>query len=81
MNTDDILDAIRRSRRPNDDTIYCTIHDRQKIADSISGISAGSSVDQLKVAGMEVVPHNKFKGPIVCRKGDIFPLAKEYKDD
>lgn len=83
ITADGLLRAIRSKRSSNHDTIYCP----PDIADALkNGLDKGplrpSNIDSARIAGLEVCELAQLKqAVIVCEKGDIFPLAKDWKYD
>lgn len=76
----DLIDGIAASLGGEADTVYCNTNHYDKIADEMTrGIYTGS-VDNLELFELDVVVIDEMKAPIICKKGTVFPLAKEYKD-
>lgn len=82
MNGQTLMDAIGKQVKPHHDTIYCTDRQKGSLASTISGSSFGGSrarADNLTIMGLDVVVLPRIERPIVCRKGEVFDLAKDYK--
>lgn len=69
------------------DTVYCNFDQYNSIKRVVSSNAIGSisttNLDSIRVAGLDVHPLKQFpeSSPlIVCQKGDVFPLAKDYKN-
>lgn len=76
----DIISGIEAHRDKRHDTVYCS---KQQESELIGQISTGiltQSADDIRIAGLDVESIPRFESrPIVCQKGDVFPLAKDYK--
>lgn len=66
------------------DTVYCNFDQYNSIERVISSNAISTTnLDSIRVAGLDVHPLKQFpeSSPlIVCQKGDVFPLAKDYKN-
>lgn len=74
----EIISGIRAKQKPHHDTLYCTEHQKKQLVGTISG-SGGIRADNLRISGLEVVTHERFRYPIVCQRGEVFDLTKDYK--
>lgn len=73
-----MLECLQLCKEDKHDTIYCNPSDRQRLVDAVSnGLVRKSD----KVAGLDVVTIDRLDTPIVCEKGEVFPLARHWKDD
>lgn len=72
-----LVRAIRANQKQNHDTLYCAPAYKRALLTATLG-STGRA-DNLQISGLQVVEHNDFERPIVCEKGDVFPLAKDFK--
>lgn len=87
MNGNSIIESIKVNQHPRFDTLYCTSDQKDALVASIaSGQSTsyrygdlGISTDRLRVFGLEVKVIESLNRPIMCEKGDVFPLAKDYE--
>lgn len=77
-----MMDGIRSVMESHHDTIYCTERQRSALARHVTGpgISAGT-IDSLTVLGLNVETLPRIKRPIVCKKGEVFTLARDFKDE
>lgn len=74
-----LVRAIRMKQKPHHDTLYCHPSHKDALVHTITGTNKGR-VDNIQIAGLDVVTHRRFKQPIVCRKGEVFNLTSEYAD-
>lgn len=80
--TSGVLRSVRVNRSQKDDTIYCNERFKQKLGRAMKGgdqPTLGGTTTSLRVEGLDVITHPSFTHPIVCRKGEIFPLTEDYK--
>lgn len=75
------IDEIKDRQKPGHDTIYCSPRTKQRLLDSVQGVVRGMTADNLQIAGLRVESHKCFDRTILCQKGTVFPLAKDYHDD
>lgn len=75
-----MMNGIKRRREGHHDTIYCNKSQANALKREVEtpGLMS-SNIDNLRIFGLdvEVLPIEK---PIVCRKGEVFTLAKDYKN-
>lgn len=76
----DLITAIRMNRGAHDDTLYCNNFCKKQILDTINSSGSFRTSDSVQVEGLEVETHEVFTVPVSCKKGDIFPLAEDYKE-
>ena len=78
-----IIEGMKASIRTEDDVLYCKDKHADYIEDefSISSRVGIASAQEMTVFGVTIqrMPDN-FKRPILCQKGDVFPLAKDWKN-
>lgn len=74
----DIISGIRANQKPHHDTLYCNDTHKKRLVSTISG-SGSLRADNLRISGLEVVTHERFKYPIVCQRGEVFDLTEDYK--
>lgn len=84
-NGQDLIDGIKAVRDSSEhDTVYCNFEQYGSIELYLKNNGPNlNTVDQLRVAGLDIHPLKALPDDgraIVCQKGDIFPLAKEYKN-
>lgn len=78
---DDLIMSIRMNSRSHHDTLYCNEYCKDEILSTIDGHrSSFRTSDSVTIAGLQVETHPAFTVPITCKKGDIFPLAKDQKE-
>lgn len=75
----DIVSKIRQAQKQRHDTLYCNERAKKTIIGTISGAGRGLRADNLTISGLEVITHEKFVQPIVCERGEVFDLTKDYK--
>lgn len=78
--SDNLLNAIRDVQRPHDDTIYCHPEHEEKLLQTIDGFSGSHrGITNVTIAGLDVEARDCFEFILICQKGDVFPIAKDYK--
>jgi hypothetical protein len=78
LNGQKILDNIKLSMEPHHDTVYC--HERHKDAMIETLDSSGMMrVDNLRVYDLDIETDNHFTIPVVCQKGEVFPITEDFK--
>jgi len=80
--TDTLIDGIHSQLEGHHDTLYCTKAQEAALKDEVSrgtGLFSGN-VDDLQFAGLTVQTLPRIDRPIVCQKGEVFTLAKDYKN-
>jgi hypothetical protein len=78
-----LVQEIRAQRSSNHDTIYCPPEVAETLKTRLDkGPLHSRNIDSFSIAGLGVceLPQLK-KAIIVCERGDIFPLAKDWKCD
>lgn len=78
--TDVMMEGIKKRRESHHDTIYCNKAQADALKREVNSPGLlSSNIDSLRIFGLdvEVLPIQK---PIICQKGDVFDLAKEYKN-
>jgi len=75
----DLVHKIRKAQKQKHDTLYCNEDAKKSLISTISGSGRGLRADNLKISGLEVITHERFTHPIVCEKGEVFDLTKDYK--
>lgn len=82
VSAEKLIDSIESERTDRDDTVYCNSKHKSVIIDRVASNAGmvGSTVDDVRVAGLRVEHLPRIERPIVCRKGDVFPLAKDWKN-
>lgn len=76
----DLLSGILANQQPADDTLYCNPRFKRELLSSIDGFNSHTRADGVRICGLTIVTHELFEYPIVCEKGAVFDLAREYKD-
>lgn len=80
INADEMVDGIQSQIQGHHDTLYCSRHQASKLQQKVStpGLSP-TSVDNFRLFGLDVqaLPVDF---PIVCQRGEVFDLAKDYKN-
>lgn len=77
--TDGFVEKIRRAQNTDHNTLYCNQSAKMELlnTDSLSGPTIRAA--DIEISGLNVVTHERFHQPIVCRKGEIFNLSEEFK--
>jgi hypothetical protein len=73
------IEDIQKKRKAGHDTVYCSYETKQRIIDEINGTGVGLTADVVQVAGLDVIAHECFDETILCQKGTVFPLARDYR--
>jgi len=81
MNGDAIIDNIRTVQRPEDDTLYCNAEYKLRVVDTLFDGSSSPMVraDNVQVSGLEIVTLDGVPKPIVCERGEVFPITEDFK--
>lgn len=76
-----LISSIEDERKSHHDTIYCNTKQERtlKLASSVPPSNL-SNIDNVRVLGLDVQTLPRIKHPIVCKKGEVFPLAKDFKN-
>lgn len=79
MNGQKILKGIQQERRATHDTLYCHPQHEKALLASVQGMRfTKGEVTNPTVFGLDIQTHPQFVRPIVCQKGDVFPLARDW---
>lgn len=79
---DTLTDSIEAQLEGHHDTLYCKErHESMLARQSAAPGMSPSSIDNLRFMGLDVETLPGIKFPIVCQKGEVFPLAKDYKNE
>jgi len=82
MLTQKFIDNIKQSRESHHDTIYCTKEQERGLKrESTAGGILANNVDNLQFRGLDVQSLPQLSAAIICQKGEVFPLAKDYKNN
>lgn len=83
----DMLKETSMSASSRHDTLYCTeeqINEMIRASGVVNEMGVHANrVDNLKFYGLEieVLPRYDGERAILCKKGDLFPLARDWKED
>lgn len=82
LRQESILDSIMRVRRGHHDTLYVDSNQRTVLRREVTIPSINSSqVTDMTVCGLDVVQlPTGLPAAISCKKGEVFPLAKDWKN-
>ena len=79
--TDTLIEGIESQLDGHQDTLYCTKAQESALKSEISTPGLLSqNVDNLQFMGLDVQVLPRIDRPIVCKKGEVFTLAKDYKN-
>lgn len=80
VQTDDLFESVKKHLQTEHDTLYVNEDQYSSIKNnlSISELSI-TSVDNVKICGVDVICIVGLDYAILCRKGDVFPTAGDYK--
>jgi hypothetical protein len=79
--TDTLIEGIKSQLDGHQDTLYCTKAQESALKSEISTPGLFSqNVDNLRFMGLDVQVLPRIDRPIVCQKGEVFTLAKDYKN-
>jgi hypothetical protein len=79
-----LIRAISKERESGHDTLYCTPDVKKQLKRKMSaGIGSSRMVENVEIHGLYVHeipnPSDGRSVAIVCQEGEVFPLAKDYK--
>lgn len=79
----DLYEAVASTKEPHHDTLYCPPDHADKLARGFSkglaGVGRTSKID--RVAGLDLIEIPRLDRVVVCQKGEVFPLAEDWKND
>lgn len=84
--SEEIVNQIKDEIEPRHDVIYCnTVHEMilkewVVMKRSPGGISS-RSIDNIRILGLPVQVLPEIERVIVCQKGEVFDLAKDYRNN
>lgn len=76
-----ILNSIKVNQHPRFDTLYCTDEQMRSLVQTIAEPHTRTgrlNTDQFKIFGLNVIVMDTLERPIMCEKGDVFPLVGDY---
>ncbi len=76
-----ILKSIKLHQHPRFDTLYCTKEQMHALSDTISEphVRTGNlNPDKFKIFGLNIIVMDNIERPIMCEKGDVFPIVSDY---
>lgn len=82
QNTDAFVEAVEDELSTRDDTLYISEADYQSLrrwASNKAGELKSPAIDTVRLLDLEIVV-TPVPVPIVCQRGDVFPLAKDWKN-
>lgn len=76
----ELLESLQAEKQPKHDTLYCNPSHADKLEQAVSSgvMFRTSNID--KIAGLDVIELPRIDIPIVCEKGEVFDLAKDWKE-
>jgi hypothetical protein len=80
IDSESIIKGVEYNKKPHHDTLYITRRQFQMLKSYVSvGDLNCNNIDSVRFSGVtaEVLPG--IVRPIVCEKGEVFPLAKDWK--
>lgn len=78
---DDLFDAVASTKQPHHDTLYCAPSHAEKLVRGLSEGVVFSTTHIQMVAGLEIIEIPRLDRIVVCQKGEVFPLAEDWKND
>jgi len=80
--TETLIEGIEKQLEGHHDTLYCTKAQESALKSEVStpGLMS-TNVDDLRFMGLDVQTLPRIERPIVCQKGEVFNLAKDYKNE
>ena len=82
MNGEKILNSIKVNQHPRFDTLYCTGEQMRALVNTIATPHTRTgqlNTDEFKIFGLNIIVMDTLERPIMCEKGDVFPLVEDYK--
>ncbi len=77
-----LVEGIKQCRDAKHDTVYCNETQAMLLKREVGSpaLLSPDAIDDFRIFGLdvEVLPIQR---PIVCQKGEVFDLAKDYKND
>jgi hypothetical protein len=82
ISADVLVDSIQSRKEDHHDTVYCNESHSRKLERyaAPSGLHP-STIDNLRIFDLSIEEIPVGRHPIVCRKGEVFPLAKDFKNE
>lgn len=83
VSASDLYDGVAAAKQPDHDTLYCSPeHQNKLLEEAAQGTMSmySSSKENIKIAGLNVITFPQIERPIVCQKGEVFPLAADHKE-
>lgn len=78
---DTLIEGIENQLDGDKDTLYCTESQELALKSEVTTAGLmGTNVDDLQFMGLDVQVLPRIERPIVCQKGEVFTLAKDYKN-
>jgi hypothetical protein len=81
IDAESIIEGVEYNKKPHHDTLYVTGRQSKVLKShvSVGGLEC-KNINSVSFSGVDVeVMPGTFR-PIVCEKGDVFPLAKDWKN-
>ncbi len=77
--SDNFIQAVRDSLHSEHDTLYVNESHFRTIKKHVAspGLHA-KQIDNVSVFGVDIVIIEELDTPILCKRGDVFPLAKDF---
>lgn len=81
IDSQSIIKGVEYNKKPHHDTLYVTRRQFQMLKSYVSvGEDLNSdNIDSIRFSGVRVEVIPGIVRPIVCEKGEVFPLAKDWK--
>lgn len=81
VSSEELYQAVASAKESRHDTLYCSPDHTQKLARGFSdGTMYGRTGSIDRVAGLDIIEIPRLDRVIVCEKGEVFPLAKDWKE-
>lgn len=80
--TNQLIESVKKQLQTEHDTLYVNQSQHLKLKREVAtpGLST-SVVDDVKICGLEVITITDLDFAILCQKGDVFPLAKDWQEN
>jgi hypothetical protein len=79
-----IIEQLKKCKLDRHTTLYCGPATGNRLLSNVAGGTAlpTHTIDSGTVYGItiETIPELRGRTPILCKKGDVFPLAGDYYD-
>lgn len=81
IKTQDLVESVKKNRDMRHDILYVNSSQHRTIESEMGTPSLTQrSTDNVKLLGLDVIKVEELDVAILCKRGDILPLAKEWQN-